>query len=97
MQTKPADVALSAVSRTSIGADRKQLVTSYPAVLRGRLCDKCVKFRDPCLNLSRQIPPEAVGGGIFEFFSLNFRLEADNDVFWCDCRVRRYGYPCKIL
>ena len=27
--------------------------------------DKSVKFRDPCLNRSPEIPPEAVGGGIF--------------------------------
>ena len=33
MQTKPLDAALSAVFRTSINADRKQLVTSYPAGL----------------------------------------------------------------
>ena len=31
--------------------------------------DKPVKFRDPCLNHSREILPEAVGGGIFQFFA----------------------------
>ena len=46
------------------------------AVISGRfgrptVLDKCVKFHDPCLNHSREIPPEAVGGGIFDsFFSL---------------------------
>ena len=30
--------------------------------------DKLVKFRDLCLNRSLEIPPEAVGGGIFERF-----------------------------
>ena len=30
--------------------------------------DKRVKFRDPQLNRYREIPPEAVGGGIFEVF-----------------------------
>ena len=33
--------------------------------------DKHVKFRYPCLNRSREIPPEAIGGGIFNRF-LNF-------------------------
>ena len=33
MQTKPLDAAFSAVFRTSINADRKQLVTSYPVWL----------------------------------------------------------------
>ena len=38
-----------------------------------------VKFRDPRLNRSREIPPEDVGGGIFDRFSsvVNFQLEAD--------------------
>ena len=31
MQTKPSDAAFSAVFRTSINADRKQIVTSFPA------------------------------------------------------------------
>ena len=30
--------------------------------------DKCVKFRDPHLDRSREIPPEAVGGSIFDKF-----------------------------
>ena len=32
--------------------------------------DKCVKCRDPCLNRTQEIPPEAVGGGIFLFFAI---------------------------
>ena len=32
--------------------------------------DTFVKFRDPSLNRPRAIPPEAVGGGIFDSFSL---------------------------
>ena len=32
--------------------------------------DKCVKFRGPSLNCSREIPPEPVEGGIFDSFSL---------------------------
>ena len=31
--------------------------------------DKPVKFRDPSLNRSREIPPEAFGGCIFDRFS----------------------------
>ena len=40
--------------------------------------DKTVKFRDPRLNIPREIPPEAVGGVIFGHFSnvCNFRPEA---------------------
>ena len=43
-------------------------------VLSGRFAGpfvpgKSVKFRGPRLNLSREIPPEAVEGGIFDGFS----------------------------
>ena len=31
--------------------------------------DKRVKFRDPSLNCSREIPPEAIGSGIFDCLS----------------------------
>ena len=56
-------------------------MTSYPADLRGRLSSISVKFRDPYLNRSREIPPEAVGGGIFDScFRYKFRPEVDNDV-----------------
>ena len=45
--------------------------------------DKCVKFRDLSLNHSREIPREAVGGGIFDsFFRYNFRPEVDNDAIF---------------
>ena len=30
--------------------------------------DKCVKFRDPCLNRCLEIPSEAAGSGIFNSF-----------------------------
>ena len=33
--------------------------------------DNCVKISDPCLNRSREIPPEAARGSIFDRF-LNF-------------------------
>ena len=43
--------------------------------------NKPVKFRDPRLNRFREIPPEAVGSGIFNsFFCDNVRLEVDSDV-----------------
>ena len=42
--------------------------------------DKSVKFHDPSLIHSREIPPEAVRGGIFYCFPYNFRPEVDNDV-----------------
>ena len=42
---------------------------------------KPVKFHDHSLNDSREMPPEAVLGGIFDsFVPYNFRPEADNDV-----------------
>ena len=42
--------------------------------------DMFVKFHDPSLNHSREIPPEAVRGGVFDCFPYNFRPEADSDV-----------------
>ena len=42
--------------------------------------DKSVKFGDPRLNLSRDITPEAVLGGIFDVFCCNFRPEVVSDV-----------------
>ena len=50
--------------------------------MRPIVSDKCVKFRDPCLKLSQEIPPEANGRGIFYCFSSdNFRSEIDR---WCN-------------
>ena len=47
------------------------------------LLDRCVKFRCHSLNASREILPEAVGGGISDsFFRYNFRPEVDNDVLF---------------
>ena len=49
--------------------------------VRPIILDACVKLRDPCLNRSRRIPPEAVRGGIFDsFFHYDFRPVVDNDV-----------------
>ena len=42
--------------------------------------DKGLKFHDPNLNLSREIPPEAVGGGIFDCFPYNFWPKVDNHI-----------------
>ena len=47
--------------------------------MRPIVLDKCVTFRDPGLNHSREIPPEPVGGSIFDSF-FTFRPEADNNV-----------------
>ena len=42
-----------------------------------------LKLRDPSLNRSREIPFEAVGGGIFySFFHHNFGSEVYNDVIF---------------
>ena len=39
------------------------------------------KLRDPRLNYSQEIPPAAVGGGMFDgFFQDNFPSEIDSDV-----------------
>ena len=43
-------------------------MTSYPSGLwsmRPIIPDKFAKFHDPWLNRSREIPPDTVGGGIF--------------------------------
>ena len=50
-----------------------QTTGSSSDVIPGRfwrpiVLDKCVKFDDLSLNRSQEILPEAVGGGIFEFF-----------------------------
>ena len=45
------------------------------------ILDKCVKFRDPRLNRSREIPSKAVRDGILDsVFRYNFRPEVENDV-----------------
>ena len=54
-------------------------MTSFPASLWGRLSSISVKFYNLSLNRSRKIPPEAVGGGIFDCPHPNFRPEVDND------------------
>ena len=41
---------------------------------------KCVKFHDPTLNGSREIPPKSIGGGIFDRFPHNLRMNVDNGV-----------------
>ena len=42
--------------------------------------DKFVKLRDPRLNSFEEIPPEAIGGGILDFFHDNFRPKVVSDV-----------------
>ena len=67
-------------------------MSSYAAGLWPLGLEKCVKFRGPCLNRSREIPPEAVASGIFDsFFRYSFRPEADNNVVYCvgmDIRIK---------
>ena len=46
--------------------------------------DNSVKFGDPLINLSPEIPPEAIWDGIFDgFFRCSFRLEVVTDVISC--------------
>ena len=46
-------------------------MTSFPADLWGPvILDTHVKFHDPSLNRSPEIPPEAVEGGILDCFPL---------------------------
>ena len=40
----------------------------------------CVKFHDPSLNRSRELPHEAVGGSILTVFPRNFQPEVATDV-----------------
>ena len=44
--------------------------------------DERVKFRDPLLNCSREIPPEAIEGAIFDSFFVDncTRPEADQPI-----------------
>ena len=61
--------------------------------------DKCVEFRDLCLNRYGEIQPKAVRCGIFVHFS-NFdkcRPEVAGDVIFsvacrrgCPCKIRRF-------
>ena len=49
--------------------------------MRPVVFDDNLKFRDPSLNRSREIPLEVVGGGIFDScFCYNFRPDIGNDV-----------------
>ena len=64
--------------------------------------DKCVKSHDPSLNhFPSKIPPEAVGGGIFDRFSVfrlfphNFRHEVDPDVV-SDVAVENVGMDVPV-
>ena len=45
------------------------------------ICDKRLKLDVPCTSRSQEIPPKAIGGGIFAtFLRHNFRQEIDSDV-----------------
>ena len=65
MQTKPSHAAFSAVS-FSLDKCQKEAAGE---VISGKfvgpvVLDKYVKYNDPSLNRSWEIPPKAVGGGI---------------------------------
>ena len=62
-QTKPSDANLDKC-RPEAAGDVISGVFMGPVVL-----NKCVKFNEPSFNRSRKIPPEAVGGGIFDCLS----------------------------
>ena len=56
---------------------------------------KCLKFRDPRLNYSREIPFEAVGSGIFNSFSWWIQTRRSDNV--SGIAVKYFGRcPCKI-
>ena len=56
-------------------------MTSYLAGVGPIVPHKCGKFGDPRINRSQEIPPEAIGGGIFDSFCRdNFRPEVSSDV-----------------
>ena len=71
-------------------------------VVSGRLLgpdvsDKLVKFCDPRLKLSREIPFEVVGAGIFDvFFAITSDRKQLGRNIRCKCRAGRSGCPCKI-
>ena len=52
-------------SRPEAAADVISPHVCGPVVL-----DKPVKVQNPSLNRSQEIPPEAAGGGIFDYFPL---------------------------
>ena len=62
---------------------------SFGRFVRPIVLDKRLKFRDPSLNSSREIPPEAVRGRFSTVFRYNFGQEADNDVI--------SGVACKTI
>ena len=61
--------------------------------------DKRVKYGGHGTNRSREIPTEAVGGGIFDgFFSRTFRPEVTSDIISsADVDQVGNGCPLKIL
>ena len=67
-------------------------------VVRPIIPDKYVKFRELRLNRSREIPSDAIGGGIYDaFLRDNVRPEVVSDVIPGAAVVGRYGCPmCKM-
>ena len=68
-------------------------MTSFSADLWGRLF---VKVHGPSSNRSREIPPEAVGGGSFDScFRHNLRPDVDNDVL-SGMAVDNFGMDVRV-
>ena len=58
--------------------------------------DKCVKFCDPHLKCSREIPPEAIEDSLSDsFFCNNFQLEVIRDVT-SDVAVEKVGLDVRL-
>ena len=57
--------------------------------MRPIVAEKIVKFRDPRLNHSREFPPEAVGGGIFDIlFAIGHHIRCVVDYVGTDVRAK---------
>ena len=58
--------------------------------------NKCVKFRDPRISRSREIPPEAVGGCIWDdFVRRNLRLKVVGNVI-SGLAVQKFGVDVRV-
>ena len=67
IQPKAVGCGSSVVFRNSITGAASDVISGW--FVTPIVPNKCVKFRDPCTNRSREIPPEAVGGGVFDSLS----------------------------
>ena len=89
-QTRFAQYLVTFCSRLEVASD---VISSR--FVRPISLDECVKFPAPSLNHSLQIPPKAVGGGIFDF-RCNFRPEVENDATFeelISCQTNEHDEP----